>query len=340
MMAKVTMQDIADAVGVSRITVWKVFNNQEGVSDSLRTQIISKAVELGYSKAIPDAAESRPGNSKTVSVIVSRPESSHFWMNIIHRIAKEMSKQNIDLLYTYVPSSCPSGYVLPASLTNGTVQGCIILNVYDMKLIRMINDLPLPKVFLDTITDMPLEEIRGDLFLLEGVNTIHRLTDSIIKKGRTKIGFIGDICYARTNADRFEGFRLAMEDHHLTINPDFCFTDHLGIYTYEDDLRSFLRSMKALPEVFICVSDYVAHFVELYLNEHGVSIPRDIAITGYDGSLEYTNVSDMLTTVNVETSLLGKRLSNQLLFRIDNPSPAREVTYITSEIVYKNSTDF
>ena len=90
------MQDIADAVGVSRITVWKVFNNQEGVSDSLRTQIISKATELGYAKVMPDAAESKTGGSKTVSVIVSRPESSHFWMNIIHRIAKEMSKQKID----------------------------------------------------------------------------------------------------------------------------------------------------------------------------------------------------------------------------------------------------
>ena len=339
-MAKVTMQDIADAVGVSRITVWKVFNNQEGVSDSLRTQIISKATELGYAKVIPDAAESKTGGSKTVSVIVSRPESSHFWMNIIHRIAKEMSKQKIDLLYTYIPSSCPTGYMLPTSLTNGTIQGCIILNVYDMKLIRMINDLPIPKVFLDTVTAMPPEEIKGDLFLLEGVNTIRRLTNYIIKKGRKKIGFIGDICYARTNADRFEGFRLGMQDNHLDINPDFCFTDRLGIYTYEQDLRSFLRSMKAFPEVFICVSDYVAHFVELYLNEQGISIPHDIAITGYDGSLEYTNVSDMLTTVNVETSLLGKRLSNQLLFRIDNPSPAREVTYITSEIVYKNSTDF
>lgn len=339
-MAKVTMQDIADALGVSRVTVWKVFNSQDGVSESLRTQIITKAEELGYLKAAPEPAEMRAKEHKTVSVIVSRPESSHFWMNIIHRIAKEMAKQDIDLIYTYVPSICPEGYTLPASLMNGTIQGSIILNVYDINLIRMINQLPIQKVFLDIATDMPTHEICGDLILLEGTDTVRRLTDSVIKKGRRKIGFIGDIKYARTNADRYQGFCLAMQENHIEINPSYCFTDHLGIYTYDQELRYFLRHMPSLPEALICVSDYVAHFVELYLSEQNIRIPDDIAITGYDGSLEYTNVSDMLTTVDVQTSLLGKRLAKQLLFRIENPSTSKEVTYITSEIIYKNSTQF
>ena len=47
-MSKVTMQDIADALGISRITVWKVFNKQNGVSDELRTQIFDMARTLGY----------------------------------------------------------------------------------------------------------------------------------------------------------------------------------------------------------------------------------------------------------------------------------------------------
>ena len=49
-MSKITMQDIADALGISRVTVWKVFKNQSGVSDSLRENVLNKARELGYSK--------------------------------------------------------------------------------------------------------------------------------------------------------------------------------------------------------------------------------------------------------------------------------------------------
>ena len=47
---KTTMKDIADALNISRVTVSKAFNNQMGVSDSLRELIFEKARELGYSK--------------------------------------------------------------------------------------------------------------------------------------------------------------------------------------------------------------------------------------------------------------------------------------------------
>ena len=49
-MSKVTMQDIADALGTSRVTVWKTFNHRPGVSDEMKEKIIAKAHELGYDK--------------------------------------------------------------------------------------------------------------------------------------------------------------------------------------------------------------------------------------------------------------------------------------------------
>ena len=91
-MSKVTMQDIADALGISRITVWKVFNKQNGVSDELRTQIFDMARTLGYAKmnaALPSPA----GEEKTVSVIVSISltwsVSSSGWTLVILEAAKQ-----------------------------------------------------------------------------------------------------------------------------------------------------------------------------------------------------------------------------------------------------------
>ena len=55
-MPKPTMQDIADALNTSRITVWKALNNRPGVSEALRRQIQQKAQELGYGKAGAPAA--------------------------------------------------------------------------------------------------------------------------------------------------------------------------------------------------------------------------------------------------------------------------------------------
>ena len=99
-MKKVTLQEIAASLGISRTTVWKVFSGHEGVSDSLKSRIIAKAQELGYEfpenfQFAPLADEQPPVN---IAVAVCRPETSLFWMNIIHQIAKEFTSQTINLV--------------------------------------------------------------------------------------------------------------------------------------------------------------------------------------------------------------------------------------------------
>ena len=112
-MMKNTMQDLADAVGVSRITVWKALNDREGVSPRTKKLIRQKAAEMGLTDAeLQTAQPSREemkretAEERTFSVVVSRPESSAFWMQIIHHIAKELARSQINLMYTYM---CTSG---------------------------------------------------------------------------------------------------------------------------------------------------------------------------------------------------------------------------------------
>lgn len=335
-MAKVTMQDIADAMHTSRVTVWKAFNNRDGVSQELRDQILLKAKEMGYSKyaAEPQAAVS--SRHRIASLVVSRPETSVFWMNIVHQIAKELSKNDVDLIYTYLPTSYTEGYTLPVTLSDGTTSGCIILNVYDVQFTRMLNSLDIPKVFLDTVPAIPNWDIRGDLFLLEGKETVHHLVNDFIELGYTRFGFIGDINYAKTNALRYEGFLEALHEHQMTLESKYCFISSQSDYHYEEEVFDFLGGLARMPEVFICVNDYVAHVVNTYLTGHGILVPKDVIITGYDGTAEHDSHSNMSATVLVDTTSLGRRLARQLLFRLDQEHPAnsREVVYIVSDIIH------
>lgn len=77
-MSKITMQDIADALGTSRVTVWKTFNHRAGVSDEMKEKILEKAHELGYDKFSSEQYLPEPSKAKTVSLVVSRPDSSIF----------------------------------------------------------------------------------------------------------------------------------------------------------------------------------------------------------------------------------------------------------------------
>ncbi|QUH29896.1 substrate-binding domain-containing protein [Vallitalea guaymasensis] len=348
-MKKITMQTIADQLNISRVTVWKVHNNYPGVSDSLRKKILDKSRELGYEKlrATDDEEDYNieiPNNSNvektTISVIVCRPESSIFWMDIIHNIAKTLSLLNINLMYTYLPTKVGKDYKLPDILVDGTVQGTIVLNVYDYNILSLINNLEIPKVFLDMVPTIPVSKLTGDLVLLEGYHAIFNITENIIKKGRKEIGFIGDINYAVTNHTRYEGYVAAMEKNDLAINKDFCLTHSIGIYSYAEEINDFLSKLDKLPEAFVCASDFIANFVLDYLKRNNYSVPKDIAISGYDDSREYTHLSGDLTTVQVRNAALGERLVRQLLYRIEHPDYPTETINIQPKILFKKSTDF
>lgn len=340
-MKKITMQDIADALQISRVTVWKVFSNREGVSDALKNKILTKAMELNYSipEELREELECEQDNHQiTVSVAVSRPESSIFWLNIIHEIAKELTKYNINLMYTYLPSEITKDYSLPISLTNGTTQGMIVLNVYNHELLHKLNTLKLPKVFMDVVTDLDTEELSGDLVLLDGLRSIGKITEHLILRGRRELGFIGDIQYAKTNAQRFEGFQRTLTTHGIKLNSDYCFTQPLGVDTDQEEIDGFLRSRHKMPQAFVCASDYIAHVVQQTLIDLGYSIPADIAISGYDGYTEYSD-SKHITTVKVEANNLGKRLAMQLLYRYKNPNANYEIATIFPDVIFATSTN-
>lgn len=334
---------IADTAGVSRITVWKVFNNHPGVSPSLRRHIIDIATQMDYplpeilmseTPAAP-APQAEPAGY-TLSVVVSRPDTSSFWMNMIHEIAKEAGKRNISLLYTYVPTNISEKYQLPQLLMNGTVQGIIVLNIYNTQLLKLLNDLPVPKVFLDITNGFPPDHLNGDLILLDGFLSIQTITEKLIANGRRKIGFIGDVNYALTNHTRYEGFLYAMNKNHLAVNPEYCFTSNIGVENYVTEIYSYLSSLKSLPDAFVCVSDYVAHCAYQFLTAHDYILPEDILLTGFDNQIEFSEMSEWLTTVDINTAAIGKRLYHQLDYRISNPDADYETVLIKPKIIERN----
>ncbi|MCO7108131.1 LacI family DNA-binding transcriptional regulator [Gemmiger formicilis] len=272
-MSKPTMQDIADALSVSRITVWKALSNRPGVSDSMRAQIHQKATEMGYFHSLSGyhcdrlCSTASPHTHRSGSRVPT--ESSLFWMQIIHQIAKDLSEHNVNLMYTYLPTNYKAGYVLPEPLTNGTVDGVIVLNTYSAPLLRLLSSLPIPKVFLDTVPSVPYNQLHGDLLIIEGRDLIRQITNSLLLHGCRKLSFIGDVEYAQTNKDRYEGFLDALHEHGIIPNPSLYLTGSLGLRTHYEEISRFLDFLPTMPDGIVCASDYIAHFIQRYLEEKG-----------------------------------------------------------------------
>ncbi len=131
-----------------------------------------------------------------------------------------------------------------------------------------------------------------------------------------------------------------MHQNKIPVKKELCLTHSIGIYTYAEEINEFLSNLKQMPQAFVCTSDYVAHFLIKYLGANNYRIPEDIAVSGYDGTTEYIDQADYLTTVQVQTRELGKRLVKQLLYRVSCPDSPIEVIYIYSKIRYGESTNF
>ena len=254
-------------------------------------------------------------------------------------MAQELANYNVNLLYTYVPSVYSRGFSLPSILTSGNVDGIVVLNVYDEEILNMVNALPMPKVFLDTIPSLTDAQLSGDLILIEGFRTEARITDLLIQSGHAEIGFLGDIDYAMTNKERYLGFCDCMAKHELIVRSEYCLTGRIDIFSYDRKLYAFLDELKSWPTAFVCASDYVANFVQAYLDNNAHRLPHPVVLTGFDNMGEYTNVAGRIITANVPTELLGKRLALQLLFRSEHPEAPYELIFVKPSIMIPYTTE-
>ena len=122
MMKKVTIQDIADALGISRNTVSKAINNSEGLADATRERILQKAVEMGYkqfsyvsafSAVRPDRpAEPAvlPGLSGEIALLTTAfMTQSHFASTMLDKFQREISQLGYTLNTHRVTPEEPAG---------------------------------------------------------------------------------------------------------------------------------------------------------------------------------------------------------------------------------------
>ncbi len=211
----------------------------------------------------------------------------------------------------------------------------IITNIYDPDTISLLSQLPFPKVFFDTIPGLSADDLNSDLVLLEGEKTVREITENFIQKGFQKIGFIGDIFYARTNLLRWNGFQSAIKQHALPADPLFYLTGPIEKDFYRDTIKTFLEELPELPQAFVCASDFVAFNVCSILAENPERFPQRLFLSGYDDSQEFLLEHQHITTVHVKNDLIGIRMVQQLLYRIQNPTADFEEITIFPKIIYR-----
>ena len=180
---KVTMQMIADRLGVSKVAVHKALNNQPYVSKELKDKIIQAADEMGYRKTKPVKA-----NLNRLAFIVPVRfflEDEHFYRNIFYYINNLAHQNNIHLALFIVSLNDETEVNLPESLTASAFDGLFLAGEIKDKYNEKIAKLKIPTLFIDFYKpNMNFDCVISDNFL-NGFNA----TNYLIERGHERIGF-------------------------------------------------------------------------------------------------------------------------------------------------------
>lgn len=338
---KVTIQDIADALGISRNTASKALNGSASIPDETRNKVIKKAIELKYKQFAYMESDNLmtkpPGNIALLTA--NMPSNSHFGSRLISGLEKRISAEGYNLSIHIVRDIDRASLMLPNNFEASKVDGMICIELFDLEYSKKITSLGLPTIFIDCAADLFYPDLEADLLLMENEHSTYRLTKQLIDKGCASLGFIGDYHHCKSFHERWTGFTRALNEKGIPLDLDQCILNpDREFFSDSDWMDKRLGEMKQLPSGFVCANDFIAVNVMKALKNKNVHIPEDIVVTGFDNANESRIVEPHLTTVHIYSNEMGITAANMLLSRMKEPSQPYQVTHIQTKPIFREST--
>ncbi|SFK74962.1 transcriptional regulator, LacI family [Paenibacillus sp. 1_12] len=339
---KVTMQEIADKLGVSKFAVSKALSGKSGISTATREKIHKVASEFGYNnqKKSRDAKQHPPvdPDHKIVGILIpnirSQNKESAYWGKILEGISINLEKRGIGTII--ITDDSPQNFNLVIKPEG--LMGVISVGLIAPEMLLELRNLSIPFVLVDHEDDL----LASDSVFMNSFDSLRRLTNYLFDTGHTHIHFVGDIHYSRSFFDRWCGFKSVMDEKIksysynsslLQIKPTVD-ADNYNRLTAELELLS----ENSFPTAFVCANDQIALHVLNVLKELAVQVPDDCSITGFDNNEDIIKRFPELTTMIAEEAALGTKAVDLLLWRIDNPSMPYEKVLLQSQFIVRGST--
>lgn len=336
---KVTIQDIADAVGVSRNTASKALNGNESIPEATRNKIVKKAAELKYKQFAfvdTDAFARKSGNIALFTA--NMPTNSHFGSLLLSGLEKKISAEGFNLSFHIVRDSDTASLTLPNNFEPGKADGVVCIEMFDKAYSEMICSLGIPVIFIDASSEILFSELQADVILMENEHSVYSIASRLIASGHSRLGFVGDYNHCKSFNERWTGFNRALADAGLPLDRSACIVEndrHFGEARWIEDQ---LDRMERLPSAFVCANDFIAVGLLRALKNKNIRIPEDVLVVGFDDAQESRIVEPQLTTVHIYNTDMGIVTAEMLLSRIHNPAKPFMVTHVKTDPIYREST--
>ncbi|MEH7380535.1 substrate-binding domain-containing protein [Bacillus sp. JJ1533] len=331
MKKKVTMQDIADKLGISKNSVSQALTGKGGVSADTKDLVERTAAELGYvykGKKTP-----KENRQLTIGLIATEFAFSmkSFFGEIFLSVEQNAIKNGVNLLIQSISDSAKKDLILPSFIKENKVDGIIIVSHISLDYINKVISTGIPTVLIDH--HHPL--IPADAILTNNRFGAYMATKHLLDLGHREIAFVGNIDFSPSYYERMEGYLLALKEANMNPSDEVMF---LTAKEESDAIDHSIKSLKQIPSAWLCVNDGFGFMVSSSLKSLGLKIPDQVSVCSFDNG-QLSQLSDPpITTMAINLKLFGSYAFKQLLWRIDHPNEPVQEILLPANLIKRGST--
>ena len=307
---KVTINDVADAAGVGRQTVSNVLNGTGRVGAAARERVLQVVAELGY-QPHHGARSLRTSRTMRLGYLMTEIQlepSNLIMMQFLQSLVAAAAQHHYSVVIAH---DADPREAIRRLIASRSVDAFVMSDLQpgDPR-VELLCELGVPFAsFGRTSPGLPQHWVDFDNARAQAAAVQH-----VLVQGFTRPGYVGYASRNYWDTEREDGFRAGLASHGIP-------GDGAGLLHIDDDasaparIRSFITS--ARPGAVITGSDKIAAMVYSAAAELNLRVGRDLAVTGFDGSMRAELLHPRLTTVAIPVDDIARRVIGRVLRQLD-----------------------
>jgi LacI family transcriptional regulator len=292
--------------------------------------------QMGY-RTNHFARNLRRQHTKTIGVIVHEL-NSNFITSVLAGIEKVTTEAGYDIIIAHSSESYEKEVANANNLFHKRVDGLIASLAFDTKDLEHFKpyiDKGVPVLFFDRVE----QDENSTVVIIDNAKCGYLATKHLIEQGCKKIVHITSSLKRNVYSQRFKGYKDALFDNEIDFDESLLIVGDLSEKAGIEAAMKILK-MKPFPEGAFITNDFVAAVCMRTLKEHGVSIPGDIAIVGFNNDAIGKLIEPALTTINYPGEDIGEIAARNLISHLKGISNIHQTNTIVvrSDLIIRKSS--
>ena len=327
---KITIDDVANALGVSKTTVSRAISGKGRIGAATKARVMAYIEENNYK---PNVIAKGLAKQRTFNIAVVWPGDYEvvdlpFFQKCMLGMSETTSENDYDIIISMVKGD--DVRQLARIIDNHKVDGVILTRT-------LVHDAPadylkrqnIPFVAIGTSEDKSIVQVDNNHF-----EACRELTETLIQKGMKRIALIGGRENHVITATRYRGYEEAFNSMKAPL-------DNSLVYMNVDTEAKTARILEELRsknvDCIICMDDSICSYVIKECRDKGIKIPQDMKLASFYNSTVLENANPSITSLNFDDIGLGKMAAQTLLDIIDGKKISHNFA-MGYEVILKVST--